>query len=177
MPDGQMLHDERVALHEAVLRRRPRTVFEVGTWCGGGSTYQIVSALQKIGSGHLTTCEIDQKLFAEAHAFYSSPELSRFCTVHNRYAHELLLETIEAAGPPDLAFFDGSEDPHDALYDFQLLDRHAKSGTVLLVHDWLPHRSAKANLLRPYLEKLETWKILRVLMPPISVGLVEAVKL
>lgn len=58
---GQMWLAERQALYEAVLRRKPKRCFEIGTWTGGGSTFFIVSALKEAGGGRLYTIEADDE--------------------------------------------------------------------------------------------------------------------
>ncbi len=176
VPDGQMSPEERVMLYDSVFRRKPEIAIEVGTWCGGGSTLQIVSALEHIGRGRLFTCEIDKGFFAQAHQFYSKQYIG-YCVTKNIPACELIQYMVETVGPPEFIFFDGSEVPQDALNDFVMLDRHVKSGTVFMMHDWLTPKSTKADLLKPYLNSLETWRITNLLGPPTSVGLVEAVKL
>lgn len=183
LPGGQLWPSERAALYEAVVRRRPLVALEIGTWHGGGSTFQIVSALMSCGRGRLITCEQNPEACAIAHGFYGRLPYSRFCGVYNCSASKLLPALVASpslvpgGGVPDFIFFDGSEDPLESLNDFMYLDAHVRPGCVFMMHDWVTPESHKADLLRPYLEKLETWKIVSVLQPPSSVGLVEAVKL
>ena len=45
--EGQMTVAERKALFYLVRKFKPRQVFEIGTWKGGGNTYILSSALKK----------------------------------------------------------------------------------------------------------------------------------
>jgi hypothetical protein len=48
--DGQLTIEERKFLHTTVLAEKPSLVFEIGTWKGGGSTWQIATALKSNNS-------------------------------------------------------------------------------------------------------------------------------
>ena len=80
---GQMNPAERRVLREAVLRAspKPRTVLEVGTWLGGGSTLHLLRALEENGEGHLWGIEADRSIY------------------------EAMLKNIEAAAPEASARF------------------------------------------------------------------------
>lgn len=173
-PNGQLYDCERLALHNAVLRCKPMFAFEVGTWYGGGSTLQIANALRKNGRGKLVTCEPDFNKFSVASDFYDDDDV---VIVYNSRACDILSDVCLLYGPPSFIFFDGSEEPQESLDDFMFLDGVVGSGTVFMMHDWITPKSHKADLLRPYLENLKSWRITNVLMPPASVGLVEAIKL
>ena len=55
---GQMMPQERKFLFDAVFECKLKTVLEVGTWRGGGSTLQIIQALNMFGGiGTLHICE------------------------------------------------------------------------------------------------------------------------
>lgn len=177
LPAGQLFDCERVMLHEAVLRKRPLMSIEIGTWRGGGSTYQIVSALQKLGCGHLYTCDINPEYVAEARSFYGQEQFIKYCTPTLMQSTEFIKSILEEFGSPDFVFFDGSECPNESLVDFKMLENWLVSGAVFMMHDWLTPESHKADLLRPYLEAHTGWRIVSVLRPPDSVGLVEAVKI
>lgn len=178
-PEGQLWQCERELLADAVIRRRPKLVLEVGTWKGGGSTFQIVSSLMRLGSGGLVTCEPDPAFYAEASAFYSRHPYDDYCVVMNCRSDEAIGRILAGAGKPDLFFFDGPEDPQVALDDFMRLDAVSAPGTVFMMHDWLTPDSHKADLLRPYFQSLVEagkWRVTCLLEPPHSVGLIEGVK-
>src|SRR5262249_42546168 len=50
---GQMTAKERALVRDTVRRTRPRVCVELGTWHGGGSTYQVATALAQNGDGGL----------------------------------------------------------------------------------------------------------------------------
>ncbi len=180
--EGQLLPDERAFLYNAVIERKPSIVLEVGTWKGGGSTLQIASALASNNKGVLYTCEVDPALYTEAVNNYSSSRFRDYVKFHNKPSTILIESMIKNNNIPDFVFFDGPEDSDLNINDFKLLDQYLPSGSYFCMHDWdLGHRhdgisSSKATLLRPYLEQLTTWKIIRSLTAPISVGIVLAIK-
>jgi predicted O-methyltransferase YrrM len=176
-PDGQLYDCERSLLHSAVLRARPAIALEVGTWRGGGSTLQIVSAMLHLKAGLLVTCEINSEFYAEANAFYVQKPFCDHCQIKLMPSRETINWLLETHGPPDFVFFDGSEDAQESLDDFLILEPRLRPGAVFMMHDWLTPDSHKADLLRPYLEASSGWRIVNLLKPPHSVGLVEAIKL
>ena len=183
--EGQMLPEERKFLYNAVINCKPKLVLEIGTWKGGGSTFQIASAIHENNNdGRLYTCELDKDLYDSAvNNFLMSP-LNKIINFYNIPSTELIHKLIESNNMKDFdfIFFDGPEDPQLNLDDFKLLDNHILPGTYFCMHDWdLGLRvdgliSTKAKLLRPYLEQSQKWKIIDSLTYPISVGLVLAMK-
>lgn len=172
-PPGQLLPAERALLREAVFHHHPDLVLEVGTWYGGGSTWQLVQALTAASKGHLHTCEVDLEHYLIAAAFYQT---NPFVTCHHKPGLQLINELIAVGTIPDLIFFDGQEEPEAALSDLQLLEPQLKPGAAFLMHDWdLNVLSTKSALIRPYLEQSPRWQIRRQLTAPESVGLVWAV--
>jgi predicted O-methyltransferase YrrM len=175
--EGQMLPLERRQLHWTVIDRQPRLALEVGTWKGGGSTLQIVTALVANGGGHLHTCEPDKAFHEQACSVFRGGLLERYVTLHNKPSGEVIRELLAAGQVPDFLFFDGPEDPQVALDDINALSPYLPAGTTLMMHDWLSPESVKQRLIKPYLANSEEWCITNVLGPPHSVGLVTAVKL
>ena len=175
--EGQMMPAEREALHEEVLANRPAHVLEVGCWRGGGSTYQIATALKKLGGGKLHTCETDKETIDRAYGAFQQTDLWPLVDFHPLPSHVLIQNLLAKGVIPNFIFFDGPEDPNVAMQDFQTLDAVVPSGTIFSMHDWLHDLSTKQKLLKPYLEGLATWKIYRLLVLPVSVGLVFARKL
>jgi len=173
--------EERVFLNNAVCEAKPFIALEIGTWKGGGSTLQIVNAITTYG-GHLHTCETDNILYQEAIKSYQHSNLNQYISFYNKPSTDVINDMIKRNLIPQFIFFDGPEDSDLNLSDFKLLDQHLPVGTYFCMHDWdLGMRvdgniSIKALYLRPYLEKLSTWKILRSLTAPISVGIVLAQK-
>lgn len=175
-PNGQMYPAERAALHNAVLRCKPTIVFEAGCWWGGGSTFQIMTALMENGFGALYTCDVDQERASCARRYYDNACWGGRCVIADGMARDVFASTIEKVGAPQFVFLDGSEDAQEAMDDFRFIDSHVSPGCYMMMHDWNPP-SNKATILRPYLEQLATWKILSIAPDGESVGLVEAVKL
>ena len=164
--EGQLWTAERELLYDTVRQYQPSVVFESGTWKGGGSTWQIVSALQANKKGHLYTCEIDIASFNIARDLYDG---NSRVSLFNRVACDVLSDLVRGGIVPSVAFLDGSEDPQVTLDEFLALDRVMSPGSVVLVHDWdLGVRadgnvSTKCGLLRPILEGFPAWKIDTVL--------------
>lgn len=185
--EGQMLPAERQFLYDCVTAARPQLVLEVGTWKGGGSTWQIANAvlqLRTAGSrAQFHTCEPDPELFQEAFAIYAGSPWNEFVRCHELPSTRLITRLSNVGLHPDFVFFDGPEDEDTALNDFRALDPVLRVGTKFMMHDWdLGIRvdglhSTKAVKIRPYLEKLPTWRIVRALTAPDSVGLVLAEKI
>ena len=65
MIEGQLNAEERRILTEAIRNapQPPRTLVEVGTWLGGGSTLHILRAMQANGVGHLWGIEAHREMY------------------------------------------------------------------------------------------------------------------
>ncbi len=183
--EGQLWPAERSFLHMAIRRYRPTVCLEVGTWKGGGSTWQIVTALEANRRGRLWTCEPDHEHFAAAKAVYTDRKSNRFgrlVELHNCTGAALIAKLKANNKIPDFVIFDGPEDPQINFDDFQSLHGWVKPGCVFICHDWdLGMRSdgqssVKAKLLRPHLESHQGWRIEGQLTAPESVGMVMAIK-
>ena len=178
---GQLLPRERQHLYEWVLKAKPKIVLEVGTWKGGGSTWQIANAIRDVGvGGHLTTCEVNEDFYTEAQKIFDNDEWRPHVTCLLKPSAEVI-PTLN----PDFTFFDGPNNADLSLSDFQLLETRINSGAMFACHDWdkIEHQDGnrivvakKCVKLRPYLEKHDGWRILQTLTQPISVGLVLAQK-
>lgn len=165
--EGQLMPKEREFLHEAVLQYKPTLVFEVGTWKGGGSTWQIVKALEKNEMGKVITCENDAEFYMQAIRLYNGHG-----RIEIRYASSknVVNEMIEDNEIPDFLFMDGPEDRETAYDDFIQLDPLMRRGAIFSMHDW-DAPSIKADSIRPYIENLKTWKLINKLTHPESVGI------
>src|SRR3954469_6476319 len=62
---GQLNAEERSIISKVILQRKPESVIEVGTWFGGGSTLEILSALEQNGIGHLWGIESDRTTYTQ----------------------------------------------------------------------------------------------------------------
>lgn len=179
--EGQLYPPERKLLYDAVLQAKPKIVLEIGTWKGGGSTYQIATALRENGSGKLYTCEVDRIFYEQARGVYS--DWGDIVECHHTASTDMINQLLGNGIIPDFVFNDGPEEPELNLSDFQLLEPHLRPGAVFGMHDWdLEVRadgliSVKAKLLRPYLEGSPEWRIESYITKPESVGMVIATKL
>jgi len=172
--NGQLLPLERQALHSWILKCRPRTVLEIGTWKGGGSTWQIATALEELGAGRLTTLEINKEFYEEARTIYAG----------NQYV-ECKLEDSDSALralkiPPNFTFFDGPNNAEKTLWGFKRIERLIQAAEDrsknledywVSFHDWDP-QVEKCREVRPYIKESPrqsnrpTWEIIDRLGAP-----------
>lgn len=171
---GQLWPAERQLLFDTVIDNKPTNILEIGTWKGAGSTLIIATALKTIGSGHLYTCEPDVSLFECAMKVFADNSWFPFITLLNCKSKEAIeyLNMIEVI--PDMVFFDGPDDPNVAVEDIKELEKIIRPNTTFMMHDWENKESCKQDIIKPYINSSDIWKVEQVLMPPISVGLVVA---
>lgn len=174
--EGQLTMAERRFLYDTVIERKPQIALEVGTWKGGGSTLALACGLRRVG-GILHSCEPDKHLIGVANQLYSGlPQHIATVRLHNLRSSELINKLITDKTIPHLVFFDGPEEPNVAIDDLLTLEGHLKLGATFMMHDWEHQESIKCKMIKPYLRESPKWRIDKVLMPPISVGLVLATK-
>jgi len=168
---GQMYAAERRALFDAVVRRKPRKCFEIGTWIGGGSTFFIASAFNQLGAGELITVEADPMWHEIGATYYREclPELSAHVRFLLGRDVGILERHIDASVGVECFFLDGSDIPEQALRQFKFFEGYARPGTIMMAHDW---NDKKQLMLRPAVEADARWRPLVVLGPPESVGFV-----
>lgn len=172
---GQLWYAERKLLYETVREHRPELCFEIGTWRGGGSTLFISQALHENGGGVLHTVEISKEFYDDAAANYQAhlPQLMPHIAFHLGDYKSIYKEILEQTKRIDFLILDGAEDGQETLDQYDFFLPYMKQGTILVIHDWF---TEKTRLVKPILEDANEWKILRMLEPPASVGLVLAVK-
>lgn len=173
---GQLWYAERKLLYETVREYRPELCFEIGTWRGGGSTLFIGQALQENGIGVLHTVEISKEFYDDAVANYQAylPHLMPHIAFHLGDYKLIYKEILEQKKKIDFLILDGAEDGQETLDQYNFFLPYMKQGAILVVHDWF---TEKTRLVKPTLENANEWRILRMLEPPASVGLVLAVRL
>lgn len=166
---GQLWYADRQLLYQTIRARRPQTLFEVGTWQGGGSTLFIAQALFENSAGRLHTVELDAEQYARAVANYHRyrPELLPFIEFHQGSSTEVYPPLLQQEDKIDFLFLDGLG-AEQSLAEYNLFAPYLKAGATLIAHDWL---DVKMSLLRPVLEADASWQIDHVLRPPQSVGL------
>ncbi|MBI9086558.1 MAG: class I SAM-dependent methyltransferase [Desulfobacterales bacterium] len=168
---GQMYLAERQALFNAIIQFKPRRCFEVGTFTGGGSTFFLASAFEKIGAGKVITLEPHPALFSLATAAYRTylPHLLDHVEFIKGGDVEAFVPHIDPAEGVDAFFLDGAENADQTLAQYRFFQPHLHSGTVMMAHDWDTDKMAS---VRPRVESDPQWETLLALDPPYSVGLV-----
>src|SRR6266404_3689174 len=159
--EGQLNANEREILTKAIVGARvaPRTVLEVGTWLGGGSTLHILRALEKNGKGHLWGIEADHSIYDRmlANLKAEAPEIINRFTPLFGFSQEVIPRWI--AGQPalqvDFVFLDGGNRPLEQMTEFQLLAPHIPVGGQLMAHD---ARLRKGKWFVPYISRRDNWR-------------------
>jgi predicted O-methyltransferase YrrM len=148
---------------------KPKTVFEVGTWYGGGSTYFISHALHENDCGILHTIEADPQVHSIAVENYRRylPHLLPHVRFHLGRAREIYPSLLRECGKVDAVFLDGAPDARETLGEFEMFAPHLASRSIVLMHDW---DNDKMALLRPRMEKSADWVLQRTITTPHSVG-------
>lgn len=166
---GQLWVADRKLLYKTIRQVKPKTVFEVGTWQGGGSTYFISQALYDNGFGVLHTIEADPQIHAIVQQNYRTylPHLLQHVEFHSGKAMEVYPHLLRQLGCVDTVFLDGSADPQEAYGEFEMFAPFLHNGGVVLMHDW---DNEKMALLRPALERSSQWRIQQTITAPESVG-------
>lgn len=166
---GQLWVADRKLLYTTIRQIKPKTVFEVGTWQGGGSTYFISQALHDNGFGTLHTIEADPRIHATVQQNYRAhlPHLVKHVVFHSGKAMEVYPHLLRQLGSIDTVFLDGSADPQEAYGEFEMFTPFLQHGAVVLMHDWDNEKMAR---LRPALEQSEEWQIEQTITAPQSVG-------
>lgn len=166
---GQLWYADRRMLYEAIRRVKPDTVFEVGTWRGGGSTYFISQALYENGGGVLHTIECDPGLHAEAKALYKEhlPHLLPHVEFHCGTSEEVYPGILEQLGAIDAVFLDGGNNSARTLAELRMFSAYIRADGIVLAHDW---DNEKMALVRPFLENSADWRLTDHLTAPRSVG-------
>lgn len=172
---GQMSYDERLAIYNAVREFKPQHCFEIGTWRGGGSTLFVAQALFDNGQGQLHTIENDPEFFKEARMNYTRylSHLLPHVEFHLGDYHSQYPPLLRALKKIDFLILDGPEDAAETISQFDVFRPHMESGAILVAHDWF---TEKSRLLRPIVEESDEWGVLSILRPPISLGLVVAIR-
>ena len=166
---GQMWYAERKALYETILRYHPDVVCESGTWLGGGSTLFISQALFDNKKGVLHTTEADAERAASATQNYERhlSHLRPFVQFHCGSSVEAFPAILAQSRKIDAVLLDGAEDAEATFSEFRMFEPSLSPNAIVMAHDW---NTAKAALIRPFLEKSSEWKQVLYVPPPHSVG-------
>jgi predicted O-methyltransferase YrrM len=160
--EGQLCVAERRKVYEIITAVRPKKVFEVGTWKGGGSTYIIASALWQNGSGILYTVENCREFFDLCQLLYAHElsYLKPFIKFHFGDSVPVFTPLLKKLDRVDALFLDGAEDAAQTFAEFLLFRDKLREGAVLMCHDW---RTLKAAKLRPFIERSTEWENIALL--------------
>jgi len=169
LPEGQMFVRERQAMYETIIKHRPRQCVEIGTCMGGGSTYFLARAFDKIGNGQVITTESYGPYYRTAVERYRKnlPDLARRIIFINTGSTEPLIRYVK--GGIGSFFLDGAENALESEGQYRFFLPYCQSGDIFMAHDW---NSEKMRLVRPLVEADPRWKKLVSLEPPQSVGFV-----
>ena len=171
---GQMTDFERKKLFTWVYESEPSTVVEIGGGEGGGSTFYMIEAMAQLkdsGKSEESVFLSADPLNGPAQMFFGTNDRYKYFTKFFPLSdHIKYVFTHPEAPSPDFIFFDGPDDENFNLQEFLHFDNIAKSGCKFVCHDWETQRRAldghvcpKVNLLRPYLEQLDTWETIECL--------------
>jgi cephalosporin hydroxylase len=169
---GQMYREERRALYEAVMARKPGFCFEIGTASGGGSTFFIASAFKALGAGKLISLESVKLVHEHAKRRYSTdlkhlrPHVE---LLHGSSPSAFLPQIRESGSAVECLLLDGSDNAQEAVAQYRFFRQFAGPDTILMAHDW---NDVKMSLLRPIVEQDRSWRLLKALDAPVSVGFV-----
>ncbi len=154
--EGQMTVSERKKLFELVRTVKPRQVFEIGTWKGGGSTYILSSALRKNKKGRLYTVELFPEFYNHAIKLYEAKlsYLRSYVDFHLGNSIEIYTPIIASIEKVDFLFLDGAEDDNQTVEEFELFRPKLLSGSVVALHDW---KTKKMGKMRPLMENQREW--------------------
>lgn len=170
MIPGQMYAMERKALYDTIIKYKPKHCFEIGTADGGGSTYFIASAFEKLKNGKLYTLESYPYLFKKTTRRYNL-YLRRLLP----YVHFIFGSTTKSfekyIGDEEVecVFLDGSDIEKETVDQYNSFLPHFKKGSILMLHDW---RTVKTAAIEPILLNDKNWEKIFELKQPESVGFV-----
>ena len=160
--EGQLNARERDLLTETVRNTspKPRTILEVGTWLGGGSTLHFLRALQANGEGHLWGIEANRGIYERMleNIRSAAPETAHLFTPLFGFSDEVIPKWLAEQGADatvDLTFLDGGDNPMEQIMEFRLLDPVIPVGGQLFAHDAFLR---KGKWLVPYMALLDHWK-------------------
>jgi predicted O-methyltransferase YrrM len=172
---GQLSVAERRALYDAVIKRAPTYVYEIGTFTGAGSTYYLASGLFHLREGKVVTLEIDRGLHEKAKQLYKThcPELNHYVEFLYGDSPVLFASYLAKNNCAEFVFLDGAEDATQSLNQYKWFEPWFKNGSILACHDW---NTEKMQLMKKEL-KSDEWSCLVELGPPISIGMAIFMKL
>lgn len=157
---GQMGADEREMMYNLIMLNKPKHVFEIGTWMGGGSTYIISSALYNLNQGGmLHTVESHKGAFDRALHFYDSYAdlipLKPYIDFNFGNSTEIYSELLKDCDSVEMVLFDGADDNQSTLDEYNLFKDKLKKDSIVLCHDW---KTKKAEYIKDILLDETKWE-------------------
>ena len=162
---GQMSADEREAMYNIVMGCKPKHIFEIGTWMGGGSTYILASALYNLNHGGiLHTVESDVFAFDKAIYFYNTYvdlyPLKQHVNFNFGDSTDVYGKLLEDFDSVEMVLFDGADDNQSTLDEWNIFKDKFKSGTIVLCHDW---KTKKAEYIKDFLLNEDEWQTIFIM--------------
>lgn len=145
--EGQLHKEERIKLYDTICEYKPKVLFEIGTWKGGGSTYIISSAIHDNGFGKLHTIEIFKDFYDHAINLYNGEllYLKEFINFNFGDSLDVYPKILDELDSIDFVLLDGKEEAQQTLDEYNLLRPKFKSGTIVMCHDWKTAKSQKVK--------------------------------
>jgi predicted O-methyltransferase YrrM len=168
---GQLWYRERKVLYRTIRQFQPRTVFEVGTWYGGGSTFFIAQALHDNGGGLLYTMEPNEIAYENAVAGYRRelPHLLPYVKFLCGRSTDIFPQELINLQKLDALFLDGAQDSRQTSGEFAMFEPYLSPGSIFMAHDW---DNEKMESVRPRMEQSRDWVLETQLTAPHSLGFV-----
>lgn len=162
MWEGQMTPSERECMYNVLIEKKPETLFEIGTWKGGGSTYFISSALLENKKGTLYTIECEKKFYDHAINLYNTTlsYLSPYIKFFFGKSEEIYSEILKNIKDIDFLLLDGKEDSNQTIIEYNMFVSHFHSGSLLACHDW---NIGKMEKLKPIIKNDKNWTLIKEL--------------
>lgn len=167
---GQMYVAERKLLFDTIIDNKPRHCFEIGTYTGGGSTYFLAKAFEKLGKGKLITMEIDPYYYHKAKNYFTKkiPKVGKHIDFILGDKANKFDSSIASYGTIDCVFLDGEENGEQTLDQYNYFLPYFRKGTILILHDW---KTEKTRKIKPVIDEDKNWEIITILGLPESVGM------
>lgn len=136
--EGHLMNEERQALYETILKEKPETCFEIGTWKGGGSTFFISSALKENNKGILYTIDCDPGMYGYAKNLYETrlQDLKPFINFNCGRSLEIYPAILKSIAKLDFVFMDGENNADQTVKEYEMFNPYLKSESILSCHDW-----------------------------------------
>jgi len=136
---GQMAAEERIKMFDTFMGINAKTIIDVGTWKGFGSTY-IAAEVAYRTDGIVHTIECDQGLSDSAKKRYVDelPHLADRIVCHCGSSPDVIASICADSVPVDAIILDGGI----STEDFTAVHPYLSKTSVVVCHDWLENKCA-----------------------------------